>query len=151
MKIKDNALSPHCKKVLETLQKNGKPMSAYDLLEKLHKFGIKAPPTVYRALETLVKRGFVHRIETLNAFIACHGHDDDHHHGAQFAVCRSCGTVEELHDHALTAHIKALADNLKFHIEREMLELMGLCRKCSDQWPVASDQKKKHWSPITGN
>jgi len=70
----------------------------------------------------------VHRIETLGAFVACH---DDHGDAqAQFTVCRSCGTVTEIHDRRLTESIKQLAKSLKFHIEREMLELMGLCERC---------------------
>jgi Fur family zinc uptake transcriptional regulator len=136
MRQKSKTLSPHCKKVLEVLHKNEKPMTAYELLEKLRRFGIKAPPTVYRALETLVERGLVHRIETLGAFVACHGedeHDAIADHTAQFAVCRSCGTVTEIHDHDLTESIKALARNLQFHIEREMLELMGLCKRCDNK------------------
>jgi Fur family transcriptional regulator, zinc uptake regulator len=76
--MSDKDLSPHCKKVLEALHKSGKPLSAYELLDKLHKFGIKAPPTVYRALETLVERGLVHRIESLGAFVACHDMHGDH-------------------------------------------------------------------------
>jgi Fur family zinc uptake transcriptional regulator len=130
MRNKDTTLSPHSKKVLEVLHKSAKPMSAYELMDKLHKFGIKAPPTIYRALDTLVARGLVHRIETLSAFVACHDTKGDHD-GAHFAVCRSCGNVEEIHDHRLSDSIKALAASIKFHIEREMLELIGLCKSCN--------------------
>jgi Fur family zinc uptake transcriptional regulator len=129
----EQPLSPHCKKVLEALGKSGKPMTAYALLEKLRRFGIKAPPTVYRALDTLMQRGLVHRIETLGAFVACHDEDEEDahaNHKAQFAVCRACGTVTELHDRNLNDSIRALAQKLKFHIERPMLELMGLCEHC---------------------
>jgi Fur family zinc uptake transcriptional regulator len=130
---KESPLTPHCKKVLDVLVKQGKPMTAYELLEKLRRFGIKAPPTVYRALESLMERGLVHRIETLGAFVACHDEDElDTHadHKAQFAVCRSCHTVTELHDERLDASIHALAKHLKFNVERPMLELMGLCERC---------------------
>jgi len=131
MTSKDTPLSPHSKKVLETLHKSVKPLTAYELLDKLHKFGIKAPPTIYRALETLVERGLVHRIETLNAFVACHSHEEEEKHGAQFAVCRSCGAVAEIHDLPLTNAIRAIGKALKFTIEREMLELTGLCSACA--------------------
>jgi Fur family zinc uptake transcriptional regulator len=127
---KTQTLTPHCQKVLALLDKSPKPLTAYDILDKLRKHGIKAPPTVYRALETLTEQGLVHRIETLGAFVACHEHESDHSH-AQFAVCRECGSVEEIHDAQLTASIKKLAASLKFRIEREMLELMGLCSKCA--------------------
>ena len=126
--LADSKLSPHCKRVLETLQKSATPMTAYELLDKLRRHGIKAPPTVYRALETLTELGLVHRIETLGAFVACSDEHGDH--GAQFAVCRNCGSVTEIHDHPLTDAIHALAKRLKFRIEREMLELMGLCELC---------------------
>ena len=135
MRHKETELSPHASRVLETLQKHGSPMTAYELLDKLKRFGIKAPPTVYRALDSLLERGLVHRIETLGAFIACHGEDEhDAHadHKAQFAVCRSCGTVTELHDEGLDQSIHALAKTLHFHIERPMLELMGLCARCDE-------------------
>lgn len=123
-------LTPHCQKVLAALEKSHSPLSAYDLLEKLRKHGIKAPPTVYRALQSLMERGLVHRIESLNAFVACH-HQDDHAPHVQFAVCRSCGNVEEIHDRSLSAGIHKAAARLKFHVEREMLEIMGLCKSCS--------------------
>ena len=129
MLTKNTQLSPHSKKVLELLSKNDKPLSAYEILDKLHKTGIKAPTTVYRALEPLVERGLVHRIESLNAFIACH--DDHAEHNARFAVCRLCGTAQEIHDHTLSALIATLAKKLKFHIEREMIELLGLCNGCA--------------------
>ena len=128
MRHKNTELSPHSKKVLDLLGKSSKPLSAYDILDKLHKFGIKAPSTVYRALEALIERGLVHRIESLNAFVACHS--DHKEHNAKFAVCRSCGSAVEIHDPRLTNFISALAKKLQFHIEREMLELSGLCNNC---------------------
>lgn len=120
-------LSPHSQNILALLNKSGKHMVAYDIMSRLR---IKAPPTVYRALDTLIEKGLVHRIESLNAFIACHEHDDHHKHEARFAVCRSCGSVTEIHDHTLSDLIHALSKKLKFHIEREMLELLGLCDLC---------------------
>jgi Fur family zinc uptake transcriptional regulator len=50
-------LSANNKKVLNLLKKSSKPMSAYDILHKLRSTSIKAPPTVYRALETLLTLG----------------------------------------------------------------------------------------------
>lgn len=126
----EKTLSPHCQKLLKALEKSASPLSAYELLEKLRVHGIKAPPTVYRALETLMERGLVHRIETLNAFIACHHHEDGHSHG-QFVVCRGCGSVEEVHDKQLSSSIRKIASSMKFQIEREILEIMGLCKRCS--------------------
>src|SRR5579862_4780272 len=126
--MKNTALSPHGKKVLALLAKSTKPLTAYDILNRLRSAGIKAPPTVYRALDTLMERGLVHRIETLGAFTACHRHEEDHAAAAQFAVCRSCGEVAEILDRRLTTLIKDIGRHMKFRIEREMLEVLGLCQ-----------------------
>lgn len=131
MRSKNTELSPHSKKVLGLLSKSGRPMTAYDILDKLRRHGIKAPPTVYRALESLMQRGDVHRIESLNAFIACHDGHERHNHHARFAVCRACGSATEICDPRLSDLIRDLGKSLKFHIEREMLELFGLCHECS--------------------
>src|ERR1700761_9777839 len=49
-----------------------RPLGAYDLLDKLKETRKKAaPPTIYRALDFLRTNGLIHRIESLNAFIAC--------------------------------------------------------------------------------
>ena len=47
--------------VLRVLQSNVKPLSAYEILEKVKEFGIKSPPIVYPALDTLMKIGKVHK------------------------------------------------------------------------------------------
>ncbi len=130
MRTKSKDISPHSKKLLEILQQSETPLTAYELLEKLRAFGIKAPQTVYRALDSLVERGLVHRIQSLSAFVACHNDEEDH--GNQFAVCRNCGVVMELHDHRICDIIKDVSKNLSFTIEREILEIIGLCQKCSN-------------------
>ena len=114
-------------------------MSAYDILHKLRSTTIKAPPTVYRALESLMTLGLIHRIHSLNAYMVCHQHKENHvgcegdhaSHGAQFAVCRSCGTVAEIHDHRVENYIKNIGKTLKFNIESETLELSGTCAACT--------------------
>jgi len=128
--MKNKSLSPHSKKVLMLLAKSSRPLTAYDILDKLRKSGIKAPPTVYRALETLIEHGLVHRIESLGAFVACHHHEEDHAAAAQFAVCRSCGEAAEILDRRLTTLIRDIGRHMKFRVEREMLEVLGLCRNC---------------------
>lgn len=128
MRTKSTTLSPHSQKVLALLQKARKPLSAYAILDKLRTDGLKAPPTVYRALDTLVERGLAHRITSLGAYIACHAHGGDH--GAQFAVCRACGKVEEMHDKKLRDYVQRVSRKLKFLVEREMLEVLGLCQQC---------------------
>ncbi len=134
MRTKSKDLSSHSKQVLKLLSLSKKPLSAYEIMDELRDAGIKAPPTVYRALDALLERNLVHRIESLNAFVSCHNEKGKHdHHSTQFAVCRGCGNVTEIHDHRLCGVIEELGKKLKFRIERKMFELLGLCKTCSSK------------------
>ncbi len=113
-------------KVMQLLGKSKKPLTAYDILARL---SIKTPPTVYRALNKLIKDGLVHRIESLNAFIPCRS-GVDHDHADNFAVCKSCGEVAEIHDGKVEKLLKNWSNEAKFTVERTVIELLGYCRKC---------------------
>lgn len=130
MKNKRSEISHNSKTVLALLRKSKKPYTAYDILAKLQNSGVKAPQTIYRALDELSERGLVHRIQSLGAFVACHSEEEEH--GTQFAVCRKCSKVMELHDHRICEFIQEIGKNINFSIEREMLEVIGLCADCTE-------------------
>src|SRR6201987_5226539 len=72
-------LTPMRRQVLETLLASHRPLGAYEIIERLTHKNRPAPITIYRALDFLRENGFVPRIETRNAFVACvhnHGGDD---------------------------------------------------------------------------
>lgn len=115
--------------VLKIITSSKKPLGAYDILERLGKF-IKnpKPPTAYRAIDFWRELGFIHRIESLNAYMAC---DEDHHHtGSQFMVCNDCGHVEEVH----LCHLpKDLDEKVKingFKMDYWNAEISGQCGDC---------------------
>ena len=56
--------------VMAALTKSQAPMSAYAILNQLREHGFRAPLQVYRALDKLGELGLVHRLESLNAFVA---------------------------------------------------------------------------------
>ena len=117
-------------KILELLVTTGQPVSAYWLIEELRTQGTSVvPPTVYRALNFLRRSGLAHRVESLNAFVACAhpGHD----HQEQFLICSDCGFAEELSDTAISdlLHIKATAQG--FRPEQQIVEIAGVCRDCA--------------------
>lgn len=114
--------------VLATLRERGKPLSAYDLIDNLKGQGVKAPPTVYRALGKLIELGLVHKLESLNAFVACAY--DHHHEAVAFAVCDECGAVEEFESKDLTRCLLGWASQQKFSLHKTTLELRGLCASC---------------------
>lgn len=117
------------KRVLEILLEDHHAIGAYTILERLQNNGMKPqPPIVYRALEFLVEHGFAHRIERLNAFIACAFPDKSHH--PSFLLCRACENVAE----TLSANHEDLmnieANSVHFHVERITLEAEGICSDC---------------------
>lgn len=121
------------RRVLEILLEAHRALGAYDVLERLRENGGAAqPPTAYRALEFLTENGFAHRIERLNAFVACM-HPDQHHDPA-FLICRGCNAVAETPAPASgrgALGISARATG--FAIERRVLEALGLCPNCRDK------------------
>jgi Fur family zinc uptake transcriptional regulator len=135
--MKPRSLSENDQSVLSALDRSQKPLSAYDILDRARSDALKAPVQVYRALEKLESRGLVHRIEALNAFVACSEHDDacrqhEHSHPAHrpaFVVCRSCGSVREFEDEALR-EIAGRAAGPDFSIEAISVEVFGQCASC---------------------
>ncbi|MGL5448422.1 MAG: Fur family transcriptional regulator [Rhabdaerophilum sp.] len=120
--------------VFAALVAHGHPLGAYDLIEKLRpKTGRSpAPIAIYRALEFLQQNGLIHRLETLNAYIAC-----PHHHGAgepvAFLICETCRHVEEASTDRMSAALEALASAHGFAAQRRVVELGGTCRACQNR------------------
>lgn len=121
--------------VLDTLAKAAAPMSAYAVLDELRDHGFKAPLQVYRALDKLQEAGLVHRLESLNAFIACAHcsdcHEHGHHHGlVAFAICEGCGQVSEFTDHGMEESLAAWAKGSGFRADKTTIEIRGHCAVC---------------------
>jgi Fur family zinc uptake transcriptional regulator len=120
--------------VLEALRQAGRPMSAYELIDRLEPHGMHWPPTVYRALKNLVERGLVHRVESLNAFVLCdHPHDERSGKAAglvAFALCRECGAAQEFDEPHIAEGISAWSAGSGFALESMVVELHGLCAAC---------------------
>lgn len=117
--------------VLDTLSAEHAPLSAYDILDRLREDGLKAPLQVYRALDKLTERGLAHRLESLNAFVACAG-DDCHRSGMIcFAICEECGSVSEFSDFVLRQRLEGWAEKQGFHAHETTVEMRGKCAACS--------------------
>lgn len=106
------------------------PLSAYEILDQLRDEGIRAPLQVYRALDVLVKYGMVHRLESLNAFIACSHPKCEAHDVSVFGICDDCSTVFEIADTGLEVALKHLAQVHSFNANKAMVELRGQCQAC---------------------
>ncbi len=116
--------------VLGALNHAPAPLSAYDILDKLRGDGLRAPLQVYRALDKLVERGLAHRLESLNAFVAC---ADEHCHRKgliAFAICEGCGKVDEFADAVIEDRLSGWAASTGFKVERTTMEIRGRCANC---------------------
>ncbi|UWR51153.1 Fur family transcriptional regulator [Phaeobacter inhibens] len=121
--------TPVRRRVLEILLQAHRAMGAYDLLDILRGEGLGSqPPIAYRALDFLVKNGFAHKIERLNAFVACSHPGDDH--APVFMICRTCNAVAEAPSQTSNGRLGAAAREAGFLIERTVMEAEGLCPKC---------------------
>jgi len=119
--------------VLGALNASAGPLSAYDILDRLRTEGLRAPLQVYRALDKLVDRGLAHRLESINAFVAC---ADAHCHRKgliAFAICEGCGKVDEFADAVIEERLGAWARTGGFKVERTTMEIRGRCAECQQK------------------
>ena len=122
--------------VLKSLSEAGRALSAYEILDQVRECGLRAPAQVYRALEKLIEVGLVHRLESLNAFVAC-DHKHDHAqapapaHAAAFAICETCGTVFEYDMPTEADALRASLAKDGFVANSMTVEVRGCCADCS--------------------
>ena len=132
-------LTPIRARVLGLIAEAGKPLKAYDLLDRIahdrtigEGVGAAAPPTVYRALDFLLANGFIHKLASVNAFVACH-HPSTAAHSVPFLICDRCHSAVELEDAEVVAGLEARARALGFVPQAQTLEVHGLCARCSER------------------
>ena len=126
-------LTPIRARVLRLVAEAGRPVKAYDLLDMVRSgegAGADAPPTVYRALDFLLANGFIHKLQSVNAFVACH-HPDSDQHSVPFLICNRCHNAVELEDADVVASLDERARALGFVPQAQTLEVHGLCAQCA--------------------
>ena len=122
-------LTPIRQRVLEILLTEHRALGAYEILDQLRTDGFNSqPPVAYRALDFLVQHGFVHKVERLNAFIACNTPETQH--APTFLICRVCSAVAETHPELCRGALGRSARDAGFIIEQAVVEVEGLCPNC---------------------
>ena len=123
-------LTPMRRRVLEALLESHAPLGAYELIDRLAGNGARpAPITIYRALDFLREQGFVHRIESRNAFIACvhpHASGDP----VVFLICEQCGAVGEAGGAAVAETVRSASRAAGFTPKTPVIEIFGTCAHC---------------------
>lgn len=122
------------RQVYTLIAQSERPIGAYDLLAALEPQRGRVPPTtVYRVIDFLVEHGFVHRIESKNAFFACCQMGEPHQ--SQFLMCDACGETVEIPGDGLAAQLSGSAPAHGFEVHHQVVELSGLCAACKHGHP----------------
>ncbi|MEM6486732.1 MAG: Fur family transcriptional regulator [Pseudomonadota bacterium] len=117
--------------VLSVLRRHRRALSAYELLGKMRDTHPRiSAPTIYRALAALTELGQVHRLESLNAFIACKNRRHDC--TAVLSICDDCGSIEESEAPDLVAELSKVTARSGFAALRHVIEIHGRCASCGD-------------------
>ena len=117
--------------VFGALQASDVPLSAYEILNlgAVREQGLKAPLTIYRALDKLCAQGLVHRIESLNAFVACDR--GPHSEPVGFMSCERCKKTVELPVGACEEILRSSAEANGFDVDKITVEISGRCTSCA--------------------
>ncbi|MFD1694529.1 Fur family transcriptional regulator [Roseibium aestuarii] len=116
--------------VFDALAAADGPLTAYAILDALRDEGMRAPLQVYRALTKLMNVGLVHRLESLNAFVVCSHPGCASHDTAAFAICETCGQVDEFAPDTAIGLLQDWAREHSFALARTTVELRGECQRC---------------------
>lgn len=118
--------------VLEVLTRERVPMSAYAILEHLRAAGLKSPPQVYRALGALCEQGRVHKLASLNRFVACQHPGCSPQTVHAFAICDGCEQVSEIQNGALVQCLDRIAADACLTASQSTVEIRGRCARCQE-------------------
>jgi Fur family transcriptional regulator, zinc uptake regulator len=126
------SLTPGRRRILEILAREGRPLGAYEMIDRVAQASGKrpAPISIYRALDFLLENSLIHRLASRNAYLAC-----GHGHAAQepivFLICEVCGKVVEATSGAMRGALGELAAEAKFSPRAQVMEVAGRCRCCA--------------------
>ena len=134
-------LTKNQRMVLDLLSNSEAPMSAYSILDELRSEGLRAPLQVYRALDKLIGIGLVHRLESMNAFVAC-AHPACHAvEMVGFAICETCGKALEFSDNELAEILSGWVSANGFLAKSTSIEIKGTCASCQNTTAEGSGTK----------
>jgi Fur family zinc uptake transcriptional regulator len=116
--------------VLNILKKNLKGLTAYQILNRVQKFKLVQPMTIYRALKSLTEDGLIHKTNKNKTFHLCNT-TGTHDHNAVLAVCNDCGAAEELKTNLFSKIIKHVKSKKRFNFNNFNLEITTTCKECN--------------------
>jgi len=107
-------LTPIRRHVYTCLLQSDTPLGAYDILDMLDGIGAQKPPTVYRALDWLMKIGLVKKVASVSKYVALQP--------------QKCGQTESFDPGPMTESLKAIAQKNGFDNCETVIEIVGHCK-----------------------
>ncbi len=120
--------------VLTLILRHGKPLGAYALMDLLEASSDRervAPPTVYSALDFLLACRLIHKIHSLNAYVA--NANPKREDSSVILICAVCGHAQEVPNNTIQQAINLSASQHKFSVEKQVIEISGCCATCKQQ------------------
>jgi len=118
----------HC--VLSILLSDHRAIGVYDIAAKSADYGKSMQPVqIYRALDTLINLRCAHRIESANAYLACHA--DGLCVSPQIMICTDCNRVAEMESTGVRTALSDATNEVGFVLQQQHIELLGVCPDCN--------------------
>lgn len=112
--------------IYEALLGLGRAAKAYELLDMLRADGVKAAPTVYRALHELRDKGLVKHIVSQRTFVALKAPEEDLEQKVTF-ICEDCGEARTMESKQLINVLKSQARKSGFTVKSYHVEIATSC------------------------
>jgi Fur family transcriptional regulator, ferric uptake regulator len=129
LKTKKHRITKARKEVLKYFLHNKKPLSAINLLNYLHKNGLKVnKTTAYREIDFLLKMKVIQEVYINPKRIYYESAFLKHHH---HLICNNCGRIEDIElEKDLSDTERNIQITKKFKVKSHSLEFFGTCAKC---------------------
>ena len=120
--------------VLRFLLEASGPVKAYDMVETARLEGVKlTPASIYRVLDHLQATGLVHKVNSINSFVACSHEESGSSHHPLILVCPDCRKATEINDSDLSEALFSRLASLGHEVAEGSVEIHGLCGLCSSK------------------
>ncbi len=131
-KAKGVPFTPMRERVLREIAGSGKPLTAYELADRVSDARKVAAVQIYRALEFLEAAGVVHRLASRAAWFAC-GHEHGVRETVVFMICEECGAVQETASPLVGQGLEGAAKSTGFRARHPIVEVEGECGACAER------------------
>ncbi len=115
--------------IVEFLSKSNSPVDVAQIVSFLRDKNLTTNKvTVYRAIDFLLEKGFIDKVEFGEGKYRYEIKKGDHHH----LICTNCGKVSDIEDKYMKELEKEIHRDNQFLVKSHSLEFFGLCKNCQN-------------------